>query len=232
MRLFFKYFIFLLIFVFSNTYSSFANEFKEKYIIEVGKIDIGKLFWNIRLSKKDYTITVKLQDKGLLSALYKFDGNYESSGYVTNGFLIPLNYKQFWLTKKKKRNIEIVFDNGLLTKIELFPEEKEHSRIEYIGIKNRLDPLSSFLNLLMDQDRSETIDGRRVYSMVVDKNKIVNDIRIKKVLIKNYINIWSDHKRNDLEYIEIDQELTNKIISMPSLVKIKFGGILFKLRKI
>ena len=84
----------------------------------------------------------------------------------------------------------------------------------------------------MDQDRSETIDGRRVYSMVVDKNKIVNDIRIKKVLIKNYINIWSDHKRNDLEYIEIDQELTNKIISMPSLVKIKFGGILFKLRKI
>ena len=105
-------------------------------------------------------------------------------------------------------------------------------RIEYIGIKNHFDPLSSFLNLLIGNIKSQTIDGRRVYSLVVDKNNTEDTIITKKILVKDYVNIWTDHKRKDLEYIEIVQQIDENIISMPLIIKIKFKGFLFKLKKI
>jgi len=114
----------------------------------------------------------------------------------------------------------------------LLPVEKEHSRIEYIGIKNYSDPLSAFLNLLIGNIKSKTIDGRRVYSLVVNENIKENNIITKKIVVKDYVNIWADHKRNDLEYIEIVQQTDKNIISMPLTIKIKFKGVLFKLKKI
>mgnify|MGYP007088544574 CR=1 FL=1 len=62
---------------------------------------------------------------------------------------IPQNYNQTWVTKKKRRDVKIVFDNGSLVKLKLTPNEIEHPRIKYIGINNHSDPLSSFLNILM-----------------------------------------------------------------------------------
>ena len=103
-------------------------------------------------------ISIILKDKGFLSSVYKFNGKYETRGLIFNNSLMPLEYKQNWITKKKERSVNIVFKNGSLNKLFLFPEEKEHSRIQYIGIKNFLDPLSSFLNLLMGNNQSKTID--------------------------------------------------------------------------
>ena len=54
----------------------------------------------------------------------------------------------------------------------------------------------------------------------------------KKILIEDYVNIWADHKKNDLEYIEIKQEYSEGTFSMPEVMKIKFKGLLYKLRKI
>ena len=162
----------------------------------------------------------------------KFEGIYEVSGSVVNGSLIPIKYKQFWVTKKKKREVEIIFHDGSITELEILPAEKERARINYIGINNYLDPLSSFLNILIGRENSKTIDGRRIYSLVVEKQDGYERGEAKKILIEDYVNIWADHKRNDLEYIEIKQEYSEGTFSMPEVMKIKFKGLLYKLRKI
>ena len=46
------------------------------------------------------------------------------------------------------------------------------------------------------------------------------------------MNIWADHKRNDLEFVEVKQEYGEGIFSMPAIIKIKFKGLLYKLRRI
>jgi len=232
MKLFFKFFIFLFFFVLCNFSFLYANEYKSTYLIEVGKIDIGKLIWDIKISKNNYKISLILKDKGFFSGIYKFNGKYEANGIIFKNSLKPLKYKQTWITKKKERKVKITFNNGSLKELLLFPEEKERPRIQYMDVQNYLDPLSSFLNLLIGNNKSKTIDGRRVYTLVVDKDNKKPGVNIRKILIKNYINIWADHKRKDLEYIEIVQQFNESAEILPTIISIKFKGILFKLRKI
>ena len=106
------------------------------------------------------------------------------------------------------------------------PVEKESARINYFNLLDYVDPLTSFLNIIKNKKNSKTIDGRRTYTLSVEENGEEN--KIKKINIKNYTNIWADHKRNDLKYIEI---LENKsaIDLLPQQINIKFKGTLFKL---
>ena len=232
MKLYFKPVVTLVFFVFTNFSTLFAEDFKEAYVVEIGKIDIGKLSWDVSISDSDYKILIRLKNKGLLSKLYKFQGSYEVNGSIVKGSLMPLKYKQFWLTKNKRREVEITFNNRSITGLEIFPQEKEHARVEYDEIENYFDPLSSFLNILTGRGKSKTIDGRRIYSMVVEKQNGHETRETKKILIEDYVNIWADHKRNDLEHIEIKQEYGDGAFSMPEAIKIKFKGLLYKLRKI
>ena len=232
MKLYFKFAVVLVFFVFTNSAFLFANDFKETYVVEIGNIDIGRLLWEIKMSNDNYQILISLKSKGFFSKLYKFEGNYEASGNIVKDSFVPSKYKQFWLTKNKKREVEIIFNGGSITKLEILPHEKEHARIDFIGINNYFDPLSSFLLILNGKEKSKTIDGRRLYSMVVEKQENYENTVIKKILIKDYINIWADHKRNDLEFIEIKWENNKKIFSMPEVMKIKFKGLLYKIRKI
>ena len=206
MKLYFKPVVALVFFVFTNFSALFAEDFNEAYIVEIGKINIGKLFWDVNISNDNYKILIRLKSKGLLSKLYKFEGSYETNGGVVKGSLMPLKYKQFWLTKNKRREVEITFNNRSIIGLAIFPHEKEHARVEYAEIENHFDPLSSFLNILIGKEKSKTIDGRRVYSMVVKKQDGYETGETKKILIEDYVNIWADHKRNDLEYVEIKQE--------------------------
>ena len=68
--------------------------------------------------------------------------------------------------------------------------------------------------------------------MVVEKQNGYETGETKKILIEDYVNIWADHKRNDLEYVEIKQEYGEDSFSMPEVIKIKFKGLLYKLRRI
>ena len=68
--------------------------------------------------------------------------------------------------------------------------------------------------------------------MIVKKQDVYETRKTKKILIEDYVNIWADHKRNDLEYVEIKQEYSEGAFSMPEVIKIKFKGLLYKLRKI
>ena len=232
MKLYFKPAVTLVFFIFTNFSTLFAEDFKESYVVEIGKIDIGKLFWDISISNDNYKISISLKSNGLVSRLYKFEGSYETGGSVVEGSLIPLKYKQFWLTKNKTREVEITFNNRSIVGLEVFPRETERPRVEYAEVENHFDPLSSFLNILIGKKKSKTIDGRRIYSMVVKKKDDYKNIEIKKIFIEDYVNIWADHKRNDLEYVEIKQEYKKGVFSMPEVIKIKFKGLLYKLRRI
>jgi len=232
MRLLFKYILCLVIFSFSSFGILYANELEGEYIIEVGKFDIGKLYWNIEILENNYKISIKLKDKGFWTAFYKFKGEYSAGGAIKDEILIPAYYKYAWLTKNKNRRVKIVFDNGSLSKLDMFPVEKETARINFIGITGFVDPLSSFLKILMNKAYSPTIDGRRIYTMVVNKTKQNNNTTTKTILIEDYINIWADHKRNDLKFIKITQTDNKQKFSMPNLLKIKLKGIVFTLNKI
>ena len=232
MKWHFKFIATLVFCILINFSTLFADDFKEAYIVEIGKIEIGKLFWVVNIHDDNYKILIRLKSKGLLSKLYRFEGSYETRGSVVRGSLVPLKYKQSWLTKNKKREVEITFNDHSITGLEVFPPEKEHPRVKYGEIENHFDPLSSFLNILIGKKKSKTIDGRRIYSMVVKKQDGQNNIETKKILIEDYVNIWADHKRNDLEYIEIIQEYRGGVFSMPETIKIKFKGLLYKLRRI
>ena len=103
MKLYFKSVVTLVFFVFTNFSTLFAEDFKEAYVVEIGKIDIGNLLWDVKISNDNYKILIRLKSKGFLSKLYKFEGSYEARGNVVKGSLMPLKYKQSWLTKKKEK---------------------------------------------------------------------------------------------------------------------------------
>ena len=64
MKLFFKFFVFLLFFIFSNFSFLYANELKAVYLIEVGTINIGNLIWNIKRSDNNYKISIAIKRQG------------------------------------------------------------------------------------------------------------------------------------------------------------------------
>ena len=220
MKLFFK--LFIIVAIFSST--SLAIEYNIEYNIRVRGLEIGSLLWHLELDLDKYTTTIQLNDSGIFSGLYRFRGEYKAWGKIINGLLFHQEYSQIWKTKRKKREINIFFEKNKITKLILHPEEKEEARINYFKLVNYMDPLSSFLNILINHSPSKTIDGRRTYTLNPS-----NALKKNKILIINYNNIWADHKRNDLEYIEM---YTNKEVSLlPPKVKIKFKNILFELTK-
>ena len=76
MKLHFKLVVVLFFFVFINFKYLFANDFEETYVIEIGKIDIGNLSWNVNISNNNYKIIIRLKNKGFLSKLYKCANNF------------------------------------------------------------------------------------------------------------------------------------------------------------
>ena len=231
MKLFFKYFLYVFLFLIWSISSSLAKEFEEVYLIEFGGIDIGKSFWKIKIEDNKYRISIKLKDKGFFSGLYSFNGVYEATGIIEGKNIVSQKYKQLWETKRKKREVLINFNKGALKKLDLKPEEKS-PRINYLEIKDHLDPLSSFLKILISKQSSKTVDGRRVYLMQTSEEKHGDNKETIKVSIKNFQNIWADHKRNNFKYIEIKRKESNDFLNMPEVIKIKLTGFLFKLSKI
>lgn len=220
MKLLFNIFIFY----FLTINLIMANEHQVEYILKTKGISIGNLTWKITIDNEQYYSSIKLTDKGFFSKLYSFKGEYSVTGTVINNTFMPKEYNQYWKTKKKEREVKIIFDNQKIFDISLNPEEKELARVDYKKLINYIDPLSSFLNILKSNKPSKTIDGRRVYTLSPSAQNEKG-----MVLIKNYKNIWADHKRNDLEYITI---VKDSIKLLPKTIKIKFKGMVFFLIKI
>ena len=224
MKLLSKILIWLCISILASGVS--AENFSAKYKVSTKNLTIGELFWNLNKNDKTYKLNIELKSRGLLSSLFKFSGSYTVSGFLKDGTLIPRQYTQKWLTQKKKRNVRVTFENNEISSLLQQPSEKEFSRINLDLLKNYVDPLTSFIKLLSGISESKTIDGRRIYILtLIEENK---DKNIKTYGIKEYINIWTDHKRNDLEKISI----INKPNSfLPEAIYINFKKQVFKVLK-
>ncbi len=222
MKLFFKLFILVVVSFFTT--SSLTKEYNVEYSIKVRGLEIGLLSWYLDLGLDKYTTIIQLNDRGIFSGLYRFRGEYKVKGKINNAAFSPQEYSQNWKTKRREKEVSIIFKNNKISKLILHPKEKEVARIDYYNIVNYRDPLSSFLNILMNNSPSNTIDGRRVYTLNPN-----NSPKKNKILITNYNNIWADHKRNDLGYIEIYKHSEDS--PLPSEIKIKFKDILFEITK-
>ena len=90
----------------------FGEEIKKSYVVKVGGIKIGDLNWEIKTEDGEYLNKLGLKSKGLLSAIYRFKGDYFSEGLINEMGLIPKKYKHFWQTKKTIKNMELIFNEG------------------------------------------------------------------------------------------------------------------------
>ena len=213
----------LFFFVIFLVNTSFANNFSAEYKVSATGIKIGYFSWSLNIDGDVYRTEINLKNSGIFSPLYKFEGSYLSVGVVENNIFKTKNYKQFWKTKKKTKIVNMLFDDYLV-ELEQEPIEKELARVNLKDLYLYFDPITSFINILNGEDEAKTIDGRRIYKL--KKNEDESGKIVLK--IEDYINIWADHKRNDLKKIEFFIEEG----FLPYKILIHFKERIFKLERI
>ena len=211
---------FILFFLTSPLY---AESFYKKFSIKVSGLKIGELVWELKIDNYNYSNDIRLKSKGLLSAIYKFEGGYFSKGIVENNKLKPHSYKHVWKTNKVEKTMNLSFEKNMLSSLNQTPYEKEKLRVNVYNIKQTKDPLSSFLEIIMGKTNSLVIDGRRTYTMNANFSKKENKTIIN---ISDYSNLWADHKRSKFEQIIFEKE---DGVLLPIKININFDGRVFKL---
>ena len=215
-----KFLVFFILFVVN---SSYANNFIAEYKVSTTGIKIGNFSWSLNINDNIYQTEINLKNSGIFSPLYKFEGSYLSTGVIENNIFKTQNYKQFWKTKKKTKIVKMLFDDYLI-QLKQEPIEEEIARVKLENLYLYFDPITSFINILNGKDEAKTIDGRRIYRLKKNEGEDGNII----LKIEDYINIWADHKRNDLKKIEffIEDDF------LPYEILIHFKERVFKLERI
>ena len=202
-----------------------GEEIYKKYTIKVSGIKIGNLDWKIKINDEDYFNKLKLKSGGLLSAIYQFEGEYFSEGVVENKILKPIKYSHLWKTNKTTKNMDLVFHYEKLRSLVQAPVEKEYLRISVFNIEKTKDPLTSFLQIIIDEKESLVVDGRRVYMMSATFDKKTKQTVVG---VSNFSNLWTDHKRSKFEKIIFERK---GIEFLPIKIFIYFDGRVFKLEQ-
>ena len=215
-----KFLVFFILFVVN---SSYANNFIAEYKVSTTGIKIGNFSWSLNINDNIYQTEINLKNSGIFSPLYKFEGNYLSTGVIENNIFKTNNYKQFWKTKKKTKIVKMSFDDYLI-ELKQEPREDEIARVNLEDLYLYFDPITSFINILNGENEAKTIDGRRIYRLKKNEGEDGNII----LKIEDYINIWADHKRNDLKKIEffIEDDF------LPYEIIIHFKERVFRLERI
>ena len=214
---------FILLFFISNPV--YAESFYQKFSIKVSGLKIGELVWALEIDNDNYSNDIKLKSKGLLSAIYTFEGDYFSKGKVVKNKLEPQSYSHVWKTNKAEKTMELSFENNKLGSLNQTPYEKEKLRIDVFNINQTKDPLSSFLEIIIGKNSSLVVDGRRTYTMNANFNKKENKTVIS---ISDYSNLWADHKRSKFEQISFEKK---DGVLLPIKINIHFDGRVFKLEQ-
>ena len=215
-----KFLVFFIIFVINTSY---ANNFSAEYKVSTTGIKIGNFSWSLNINDNIYQTEINLKNSGIFSPLYKFEGSYLSTGVIENNIFKTQNYKQFWKTNKKTKIVKMSFDDYLI-ELKQEPIEEEIARVTLENLYLYFDPITSFINILNGENETKTIDGRRVYSLKKNEGEDGNII----LKIEDYINIWADHKRNDLKKIEFFIE--NDFL--PYEILIHFKERVFRLERV
>ena len=87
-----KIIVFCLIILFNTAK---ANSFDVEYIVSVSSIKIGILNWALKVKEGEYQTKINLKNSGMVSVLYKFKGEYSSSGKIDNDEFKTNEYKQY-----------------------------------------------------------------------------------------------------------------------------------------
>ena len=214
---------FILLFFISNPV--YAENFYKEFSIKVSGLKIGELVWVLEIDNNNYSNDIKLKSKGLLSAIYTFEGNYFSKGIVANNKLKPHTYNHVWKTNRMEKTMNLGFENNTLSSLNQTPYEEEKLRVDVFNIKQTKDPLSSFLEIIMGEASSLVVDGRRIYTMNTEFNKEKNKTVIN---ISGYTNLWADHKRSKFEQISFEKK---DGVLLPIKINISFDGRVFKLEQ-
>ena len=215
-----KFLVFFIIFVVNVSY---ANSFSAEYKVSTTGVKIGNFSWSLNINDNIYQTEINLKNSGIFSPLYKFEGNYLSTGVIENNIFKTHNYKQFWKTKKKTKIVKMSFDDYLI-ELKQEPREDEIARVNLEDLYLYFDPITSFINILNGENEAKTIDGRRIYRLKKNEGEDGNII----LKIEDYINIWADHKRNDLKKIEffIEDDF------LPYEILVHFKERVFRLERI
>ena len=215
-----KFLLFFIIFVVNTSY---ANNFIAEYKVSTTGIKIGNFSWSLNINDNIYQTEINLKNSGIFSPLYKFEGSYLSTGVIENNIFKTQNYKQFWKTRKKTNIVKMSFDDYLI-ELKQEPIEEEIARVNLENLYLYFDPITSFINILNGEEEAKTIDGRRIYRLKKNEGEDGNII----LKIEDYVNIWADHKRNDLKKIEffIEDDL------LPYKILIHFKERVFRLERI
>tara|TARA_B100001540_G_C15645859_1_gene568812 strand:- start:469 stop:915 length:447 start_codon:yes stop_codon:yes gene_type:complete len=144
-------------------------------------------------------------------------------GSVENKKLKPKTYTHIWNTNKVIKKMSLVFQNNKLKSLEQTPLEEEGLRIDVFDINKTKDPVASFLQIVMGDDSSLVVDGRRLYTMVSFFNE---DTKQTTVELSNYFNLWADHKRTKFEKIVFEKKEDS---FLPSVILIYFDKRVFRL---
>ena len=78
MKLLLIKFILFFAIAFNLSTNLLAKKLEAFYKIEIGAINVGNIKWKIDLDDYNYKTSIYLQNKGFLSNLYKFSGEYLS----------------------------------------------------------------------------------------------------------------------------------------------------------
>ena len=97
MRFILNNFFILLFFISSPVH---AESFYKKFSIKVSGLKIGELVWALEIDNNNYSNDIKLEDRGFLSTIYTFEGDYFSKGKVVKNKLEPHSYNHVWKTNK------------------------------------------------------------------------------------------------------------------------------------
>ena len=220
-----KLFLNNLVFLFLFAWPVFGEEIKKNYVVKVGGIKIGELSWEIKIRNDVYSNRLSLQSKGLLSAIYRFKGEYFSEGLISERGLITKKYKHFWQTKKTIKNMELIFNEGKLISLKQEPAEEEEMRLNVFDVQYTNDPLTSFQKIILGEKRALVVDGRRLYTMIARHDENNNQTTIE---IVDYNNLWADHKRNKFEKIIFEKKINDML---PYKMFIYFNGRVFRLEQ-
>jgi len=213
----------LLLFSFFLCGLVYGEDLHKEFTVKVSGIKIGKLVWTINIDDTTYLSDLKLKSEGVLSGIYRFEGEYYSEGVVLKNKLKPNKYNHTWKTKKRTKNMSLVFQGDKLKLLNQIPHEKEKLRVDVFDIKESKDPLASFLQIILGEKKSLVVDGRRKYTM----SAVINEKTKETVVeISNYSNLWADHKRRKFEKLTFKKKDGD---FFPIKINIYFDGRIFKL---
>lgn len=166
-------------------------EFKGIYDVGLGKVRFARVGLEMEQTPKSYGITSDIIITGILKWFTKHQSHTTSEGTGSNFAYTERSYESNYFTKKKHKNVKMVYAKGRLPDITLLPPEPPGNRSEIKKelLLNHFDPLLAILKMreqlrktLQEEQDSfmlDVFDGRRMYranfSIVGKKELLFND---------------------------------------------------------